>query len=308
MVRSMIIVLTFCLASACVLPDVTPFVAATGDVQIAVKEAGSTATEELKLLDEKTAEDFSTELAQFAASWVLRDKAMTAMVVYADSLAAIVNAGNNGAEAVGKVIDSVTSFATAIGHPLPVGEVAFGVASDAIKLVASVIAKAKALNDLDEALMELQPVVDKLAELLQQDLKAADAIVKSAYAVQEVEIEALKDYNIFAAKVDEYRAVLAALDTKTANQADLAKAADIAVLLQRGEELLARRDAELAAIKKRGKLSSLLLRKTNLAITVWASAHRQLGAAVRENKTVDMRSVFAIGLEVREILRRINEL
>src|SRR5262245_10686356 len=96
------------------LPNVGPFVDASNQLRSAVATSGTVVEGELRLMPAGT--DFANKLEK---EWEARNQAFSGIAAYANSLKAIVDAGNQGAASAQKVADSVANLAKSAGVALP---------------------------------------------------------------------------------------------------------------------------------------------------------------------------------------------
>ncbi len=282
-------------------PDMAPFVSATVDLRASVVSAGQVVSYELGSTDQ-------TRQEQFNDGWKGREDTLHAMVLYAESLQAVVAAGNKGAKSAEKVIDSVSELAKAVGHPIPLGESAVEIASDAIKLIAKNMALARAAKSLEESLFRIQPAIEELAELMIQDLTDLDAIIQLANKKAETEFRRRDEFSWLKPYRHKLRTQLMAVDVNTADPATLQRAEHVAKLFETTEFIVAQRDAGLAQIERRLKLSRHLVVKTRLALKEWAIAHHTIAVAIKNRKPVDAHSVLVISTDIRDLMERIQTL
>ena len=278
-----------------------PFVSATVDLRSSVISAGHVVRNELGSTDQTHQKLFETE-------WKAREKALHTMVLYAKSLQEVVVAGNKGADSAEKVIDSVGELAKAVGHPIPLGEPAIEVASDAIKLIAKNMALAKAAKSLEESLFRIQPAIEELAQLMIQDINDLDAVIQAANKKAEVDFRTKEEFNWLNPYRRMLREHLSLIDVNDANSVALQRAEHVAKLLEASEPIVARRDAGLAEIRKRLKLSRQLITKTRLALKEWAVAHHTIAVAIKNRNPVDAHSVLVISTDIRNLMERIQTL
>ena len=290
-----------CLLTACALPDTSPFVSATAQARAAIAGTGAAAEDALRAVDPQSA-------GKMREAWVKRNDAMTAMAAYAGSLDAIVAGGGRGADSVDEVLESVASFASAIGFDIPQGNAAVSVANDGLKFVAAVIARARALDDLEDALTATQPAIETLAQLLKSDLKDVAGILRATEQLTKTAISTSDEYKNVDARSKELSGFIASVDPRTATLRDLKRAAALQDLQGAIEKKREQREARLEINRKRTRIALALVRESDRIIETWAATHRDLAIAVRENRAMDVTSLIHAAHEVRELIRRLNQL
>ena len=110
------LVLVTILAGCASTPDIGPFTDATVSLRGAVASAGAATVAELGRTDLPNAQ---VQAQNLAAAWTERDRFFTALVAYANSLQAIVDAGQSGADAAKAVADASGALAGAANIAMP---------------------------------------------------------------------------------------------------------------------------------------------------------------------------------------------
>lgn len=288
------------LACSTTLPDVAPFAEATVHLRSSISVAGDAVIEELD-----RSQVSSERVDQLRNAWERRNEIMEAMVVYADSLSAIVAAGEADAQAADQAVDSFSRFAQTVGYP-------YGPAAEAVTRLARSsarqIAMARRREQLEDALEDLQPAIEGLVVQLEDDLLGLDR--KLLGTDGEVE-RALLNQPKFAGlhqHRDRLRRFLRAVDVEVATADEMQKAAHAAVLLRASEPLVAERDDKLARLRERVRAIRQLLAETRVCLRFWAMTHRNLVIAVRQNKQVEVGSVIGAARQIDELVKRIREM
>jgi predicted HAD superfamily phosphohydrolase len=293
-----------CLAllAGCQLPNVGPFVDATGQLKSAVAVSGTVVEQELRLIP--GAEDFAQQLK---TNWVARDKAMTALLAYAESLDSVVAAGKSGAESAGKIADSVAGLAEAAGMAIPGSPAALAVANDTVKFLAAQVANIRAAKQLARAFTEAQPAVEKIAQLMRQDLDDLDGIVQAANQIIETDVVAARSESRL---LDQRKAILEQMK----RERDLAKKEDRDELVQLSQLLVdveardAVYQAKLDVGAERLRVARQLIGAANAALDAWLIGHQQLAVAARNKTTVSTRALLDSAVELRDLVKRMREL
>lgn len=295
------------------LPDTQPFTDATVSLRSAVAAGGTAVVAELK---RSPVAGMDTQAEALDRAWQIRTKTMTALVDYAHSLQAIVNAGNKGETSAQKLADAANTLLQTLG-PANLAATAGGtLALDTFKFAFGQIARARAAKSLEVALAEMQPAIDRIAELFAADLADLDLLVQVAIDSQR---DRLADENqsqigyrrqILATQKDLQNITAGELAARKApNQ--LSKTED----LKRLDELLAAQatwyadyTARQSATAARGRAASEMAGVTRLAFADWAAAHAQLLAAIRARRTLSVAELAEATKRIHALVDRYREL
>jgi hypothetical protein len=296
---SFLAVLLILVSGGCQLPDVGPFVEGTAQLKGAVATAGAATEQELRFAFEDT-----TAADSLHDNWKARNKAMTALLRYAQSLDAIAAAGRSGAESAGEVAASVQGLAEAAGIVIPGSAEALAVATDAAKFIYGQLATIRAAHQLAEALDDAQPAIEQIAEVLRKDLADLDVVAQASDAATAVHLA--DEYN----KVNSDRkSILFAMKTlDPAKPADRAEYETLSGLLA---SIGPRYDAyqkELQTVEDRLNAVRAVIDATGRALDEWAAAHANLASAVRNKRLVSAQSLMASATELRELVKRMRDL
>lgn len=295
------------------LPDTQPFTDATVGLRGAVASSGTAVVAELK---RNPVDGMAAQGAGLEKAWQVRTKAMTALVDYANSLQAIADSGRKGEESAQKLADAATTLVQTLGAANLAASSAAGLAIDTFKFANGQIARARAAKSLEAALAEMQPAIERIAELLAADLTDLDTIVQAAIDAQHDRLE--RDNQ---SEINYRQRLLAArrnLMGKAANQLDqgvnptaLAGGDD----LKRTDELLAANEAwrtaytaQQAAIAERGRLASEMIGAAQAAFADWTAAHARLLAAVRARRIPSMAELTDAAKRIRDLVDRYRKL
>lgn len=287
------------LNSGCRLPDVGPFVEGTAQLKGAVAAGGAAVEQELRFTFSDTAQADALHV-----NWEARNKAMTALLRYAQSLDAIVAAGNAGAESAGKVADSVKGLAEAAGIAIPGSAAAVAIATDTVKFLYGQIATVRAAGQLAAALEEAQPAIERVAQLMRNDLADLAVVTQAADAVQIVNLAA--EYNKLSS---DRKSILQAM--KNLNPAVVADRDEYAALTGLLAALKPRYDTyqqELKAVEDRRKSALAVIDATGRALDEWAAAHADLASAVRHKRLASAQSLVSAAVELRDLVKRMRDL
>lgn len=297
------------LAGCGTLPDAKPFADATGSLAASVRASGSAEIESIDTTGSVVPENaarYTQTSKDFQAAWQSRIATAQACVTYADSIAGLISAGNDGAETVNKVADSLSSLAGAVG--ISAVTPAFEVAKEFAAFVGKQVAIVRASAQLETAMSQVQPAVDKLATLL-----AADADgqlkpllrdmygnlaggIKSAYELEDnfhTELQkkrpaALKEVLGDPSKIGR------------AKELDNAEALVSARLLERDKRLQEAKAAYQARLQ--------LINAMTDATAAWAQAHRDLAAAVRDKREVSVAELESTITELKDLIKKVRNL
>ena len=288
--------------AGCQLPNVGPFVDATGQLKGAVASTGAAVEQELRLIPEAEA-----QANELKVSWGARNRAMTGMLSYAGSLDAIVASGKAGAESAEKVAESVKGLAEAAGIAIPGSPAAAAVVADGLKFLGAQIAKIRATKQLARALDEAQPAVEKIADLMRKDLKDLDGVVQSAS--QLLDSSAAKEMSD-SGLMDQRKSILQALkkERDLSNKEARAELADLSKLLTEADSRYAVYQSRLAANAARLRAARQLINAADASLDAWTAGHAQLAVAVRNHSTVNTGALVDAALELRGLVKRIREL
>lgn len=135
-----------------------------------------------------------SEAYRFQQLWKTRTFASQSMMSYADSLAALVDAGNNSAQAADQLGETVSGIASLI--PGGVGYLTPSVVELGTKLVETGI-KVKAATSLAKAVEAADPAVQGLADLLLEDLADVEELYVSTHEAIEGERYELSSTDYF---------------------------------------------------------------------------------------------------------------
>lgn len=292
-------VLGACLAGGCQLPDVGPFVEGTAQLKGAVAAGGAVVEQELRLAfdDPKRADELH-------ANWEARNKAMSALLRYAQSIDAIVAAGNAGAESAGKVADSVKGLAEAAGLAIPGGPAAAAVATDAVKFLYGQIATIRAAGQLAAALDEAQPAVERVAQLMRKDLDDLTVVIRAAEQVRTIKLQGkYKQLN------SDRDSILGAMQKH--NPGITAERGEYKALTELWAAIKPEYDAylqESKALDDRRMAAAAVIDATGRALDEWAAAHAELASAARHKRVASTQSLVAAAVELRDLVKRIRDL
>jgi hypothetical protein len=287
-------------AGCTALPDAGPFVDATAQYRSAMVAAGGAIEGELREIQA------TAQAEEFARVWDVRLRATDALVAYARSLAAIVEAGNEGAASARRVADSVQKLAGAAGIALPAAP-AVGVAVDATAFIYGQIAAVRASSSLASAIETAGPAIDQIASAMAKDLQAADPIVRAANRIAGTNLT--KEFN---EEMSHYAALQKArreIYRKPAlTPQDEERLLQLDRLIGATRAWRDRLEAEELATAERLRASRKLIASARQGLGAWALAHRDLAAAVADGRKIDPAALVSAAGEIRELVRRVQSL
>lgn len=283
------------------LPDIGPFADATRQLKTAVAQSGSTVSDELRYTE--GLEDSADKLDE---AWKQRNLAFEAIVAYSDSLEAIVSAGNKGRETAGALADSIHGFAETVGVVIPGSPVAIEAATDSVKLLAAHVANTRAAESLEEAMVQVQPAVKEILELVVADLEDIDGIFRAANKLAEMNLKTSYAQRISYRKVLEDFVQKA--DITDANEAVLAKRAQMNALLDSTNSWYSEYQRKLEENERRLRVGRALIKTAQDSLQQWVTAHGQVVSAIRNRRPVNTESLLGAATEIQGLLERIREI
>jgi len=372
-----ILVLAGCLLAGCTpLPNTAGYTTATIQLKQAVAAAGSAVDAELRsealpgisieaaqrklagmgggdASNSESTDDTSAgsspapDADKFKQSWDMTVKSLDAMVVYAQSIEGIVDAGNQGAESAKHVAASVANLLSAVDVT--------GVASKKTELVTDTGAyfigegtKFVAGKRLEETLDSAGPVIAAVDAAVQQQMENAERLFK--YSIMQHKKNLRLDYQGWT-KQEKYldeKQMNAATElvksikvprptegdgeakrsdgasgenTAQPKQGSVCESTENAAVTQL-ESLLGQMDiarkqiaphvaeyeTKLSQIREREKAGLAVIGAAKNAVAAWSTAHQEMVRAVEERRPVSVESLTAAVVEVRALIERWREL
>lgn len=308
-----LLALSLLLAGCGSLPDTQPFTDATANLRSAVASSGTAVVTELK---RSPIGGMNAQAGSLEKAWQVRTRVMSSLVDYAASVAAIADAGKKGEESVKKLTDAATTLVQTLGAANLAASAGTSLAIDAIQFAHGQIARARALRSLEPALAEIQPAIQRLAELMAADFADLDAIVQVALDAQHDRLEADNQNEIGYRK--SLLAARRSLMGKASNQLGSGTspaAISVGDELKRADEMLAANDAWHVAysakqdqVAQRRRAASDLIGAAQVALADWAAAHNKLLGAVRAKRTLDVAELTASAKRIHELIDRYRKL
>ena len=308
-------------AGCTALPDTSGYTIATIQVKQAVATTGDVVKEELlsAINAEATSAD-AKSVINFEKVWTVTLRSLDAMVVHAQSIEQIVDAGNKGSESAKAVADSVKNLVDTVKVDTISGSTAkvFELSADTVAFVYGEYSKHVSAKSLEDALDKFGPSITKITVLIQAQIGDARRLFEEQIVAQNLKLETDQKYGSWIKRHNELDK-LAALATQLLvqgvqnnNTSDIAKAksmlADLDAASQMIEPRMAAYRQEKDAIRQREKVGRSIIGSAELAVAAWGSAHQQLVKAVKERKAVSVESLTATITEIRTLIQRWREL
>jgi hypothetical protein len=322
--RSLVFLLFICslLFHGCTkLPDTSGYTIATIQVKQAVATTGDVVKEELMsaIQAEATSADQSS-VKDFEKVWAVTLRSLDAMVVHAQSIEQIVDAGNKGAQSAKAVADSVKNLVDTVKVDTISGTTAkvFELSADTVAFVYGEYSKHVSAKSLEDALDKFGPSITKITVLIQAQMSDAHRLFDEQTAAQYLKLQSDLRYGSWIKRHGELD-TLAALATQLLvraleknNTSEITKAKTMLADLDVASRVIAPRMAayreDKAEIAQREKIGRSIIGSAELAVAAWGSAHQQLVKAVKERKAVSVESLTATITEIRTLIQRWREL
>ena len=333
-------------ATGCQTPNVKPFGDATADVHAAVRQAYTVTASRLDAYEAVDSDgnrvarsSTNHPAARFNNTWATRLRVMEAMVSYSDSLVNIVASGEQSKANAKAMSDQVAALVEATPWS------AFGAAGNSIfqqvhglaVSVAQYRSIAKAVNKADEA-------VQKAAEAIGKDMDSLAILFKALFDDQELSVVGMKYgkhrayVNALTAKRGELENEMLRLRNSTdapriallearlsgKSQSDLdplqkklqdaqtnqklvgGALAECDALLERVADTEKAYQMDLKALRSARQAALDLATATRESIRLWGLAHRDLKAAIEENRQPNVRLLVASALEIRATIQQLK--
>lgn len=256
------------------------------------------------------------QAAGLETGWAARNKAMTALVGYANSLVAITESGERGGESARKLADAAGTLVETLKATNPLAGRAGSLVVDTFEYAYAQIARARAAKSLEEALALLQPAIDRIAILLALDLEGLDELIATAIDSQrdEIDFASRPELNYRKQLISTRRDLMVSAQRELGEGIAPSKLADTSEI-ERVAELLAQAESWHAAylesrakVAARGRLSRELISATKQAVADWSTAHAGLLAAVREKRLPTVTELVQANAHIRGLVDRYREL
>ena len=285
------------------LPELGPFVDATLELRSAVAAVGSTVEAELQRM--QGGQKYADRLAK---EWAVRIQAVDALVAYAESLRAIVKAGQEGGQAARSLASSVTALAKAAQVAMPAAG-AVSVATDTASFIYGQIALVRASKSLEEALMNAQPAVQRITSIIALELKKLDDILQLANADIDSARQVAHQVELgFRKALFKEQKKLYSNDPSALMPKEKARLLEINELLESTKIWYEPLQTKKEQVEKRLHAGRNLIAAAGQTTGQWAVAHEQLVLAIRDKRSINTKALVQATLEVRDLIKRIREL
>ena len=161
-----LIALSLAALVACKIPSLKPFSDATADMVTALRQGFErTRTTLAAAAESANTTAFTKDVAALDQAWKPTNEALSALVAYSDSLAALAEAGGKGKETMAKFTGAVNDLATAVGAlPLQPGLVSV------VNAVGAKIIEMQAARDIRKAVLNASEAVDIMTPVLSANI------------------------------------------------------------------------------------------------------------------------------------------
>jgi hypothetical protein len=311
------------------LPDTSGYTVATIQVKQAVATTGDVVKEELLASSEIQAAAIDADaIKKFEAAWKTTLDSLDAMVVYAQSIEQIVDAGNKGSESAQAVADSVKKLVDTVKADALAGASAeiFNLSTDTVAFVYGEFSKYWATKSLEEALKKFGPSIAKITVLVQAQIRDArylfDEQIEAQIQFLETAPTSADEAGLrFGDWIKRHRALdqhaqqvtqllIQAMQSGPSENIDKAKAmladyeAGLKVVLPRIKIYETRK----AALLRRAKTGRNIISGAENAVAVWGAAHQQMANSVNERKPVSVDSLKTAIVDIQTLIQRWREL
>lgn len=311
---------TLLLAGCRSLPDTQPFTDATISLRAAVGTGGKSTLSELRRLkfaDSDNGRALRAKVRDFETQWKARENLMKAMSDYATSLQEIASAGRQGEESVKKLTGATQVFLGAVGAAGLTGSAA-GLVGDVVNYAGGMVLRAQAAKSLEASLADLQPAIDRVAELLAADAADLKVIAAACFEQQErmLDDRDATELAVWFSLQDQKDAVLQSLRPKLeAGSLASDEGKPFMARLAQLEELEAGLrpwrtgyENELRGIRERHRLTDAMLEEMQAAFSTWAATHGKLLTAVRTKRIPSTTELTDAARRIHELVDRYRKL
>lgn len=323
-----------------------PFTEATSQLSSSIKSAGRvTADEVIEVTstwpDEQQKKAAAAIATTFREHWAQREGLAGALNEYARSLAAIVEAGDQGEQSAKALAESFKKLTGAVGVVIPASR-AVDLGVETIAGIYGRFARDYAARTLGEGMRQMQPFVDDVARVLEKDLAAVESALGVLYAdaaasVDDGEVDGFKPrtergmlrsvtgqreetrraLNDAWARADAASAAAAAAPTDAAKRADAEAASTRVEFLSRklstmehsitlALQRLAPADERIRSTRARIAVGIELVRTARAGLAEWAAAHRRLYEAALEKRPPSVEELVQIAVEIRDLVKELR--
>lgn len=304
-----VFLLAILVAGCGALPDGKPYADATGAWAASVKTSGKALSDSLRDVGSVEPVDknlYEKNVKNFEDAWRGRVNAAQGVVAYSYAIVDLIASSKESGETVKKAGDALSGLATAVNIPLAAPAV--DMAGDLARFVLDRIAIIRASKQLEEAVAQAQPAVDRIAgQLVIEADGQLKPILKAAYEnmISSIQSQYEGDDDFSAAfrkKQTELRASTLRDLGKVAQlqEFDKVQVTVTARLKERDQKI----DQAAAAYKARLQLVNAL----STATIAWAAAHRDLASAIKERRKVNTGELQETIADLRELIKKVRAL
>jgi hypothetical protein len=185
MKRVLPIVLLAGVLAACGIPDLKPFSDATAEMATVLRQGFERTRASLSAATETASDQdqFRARLRELDERWKPTRKALSSLVAYSDSLAAVAEAGKKGEETMARVTGALKDLASAVGA-IPIA----GAGPKIVEAVGAKIIEMEAAKDIRKAVDKAAEAVDIIAPALVQNFADLRTIHNAAAAAWEARV------------------------------------------------------------------------------------------------------------------------
>jgi hypothetical protein len=312
------------------LPDTSGYTAATILIKSAVASVGD-ATEAQIISAANAIPESSKHRAtareaadRFRKAWDETVRSMDALIEYAESIEAIVSAGNTGAESAQQVVDAVKKLADSVAIDATTGAMksVFDTVASTVTFIYSEIGKARAAKTLEQALARSGPVIVRIQELIQKQIADAKVVFEESIGLEHDELTTGANFGIYITRnreLEERKAKilnrLPSIELADPTPDTEKKAAEMKKELQIVNGLLKRIEPYMttyrkleADLRQREKAGLSIIGGARTAVAAWSTSHLKLSKAIKERSPVSIDSLLAAVGEVRSLIEKWRQL
>jgi hypothetical protein len=292
------------------LPDGRPFAEASSALSASVKTSGQAVSASIRdtagVLPAAESKQYGAWADSLDSVWAERVKATEGAVAYSEAIAGLIAAGQAGTETAKQVGDDLGALATAAG--IPIAAPVAGVAGDIARFLIERIAIVRASDKLEDALEKAQPAVNRIAEHLADE--AANRLRPILIAAYKNSVSGIKQSydadSSFVQELDQRRDRM-----REAAMADSKKVPELLEFDRLKESASARlkeRDQKLERVSAAYGARLQLINALASSASAWATAHRDLAAAIRERRKVTVTELRESVNELRDLIKKVRDL
>lgn len=316
-------------------PNIKPFANQTANMSSVIGKGYAQIETLLSQADQEQG-----EVKKLTEAWDSTKKTLNAIVEYSDAIVSLADVGNDGSDAVESVATSLQGLADTVGIVFPASK-AVDAGIEVIKIVNTQLARIRAQKALKDAIDSAQPAVEKIAEVIKQNLDdlntinlqvgeklALDHQYYNKNVVEYYEALIERDNSIVReltaiTKNDNLRylkdpradceASLSGIDLSTSTAATLPQKIEQRrkLLLEQSKDIqkeASRYQSEYKTyLEKRLKIKgstrngSILIKRSKVAIDTWAKMHAKLKRALEKKQSFNVREFAVVVQDIYEV-------